>query len=514
MKKVVIIGAGPAGLTAAYELLKKSNEYSVTIIEEDSMVGGISKTINHYGNRIDLGGHRFFTKEEQIKEIWEELLTVQSKNAYDDLQLGIQKKLPKNGSDPEKEDCCLLIRNRVSRIFYKNKFFDYPISLNFKTIKNLGFFNTIMCGFSYLKSVVFKRKENNLEDFYINRFGKRLYSMFFKGYTEKVWGRDPSNISKEWGYQRVKGISILAVLGDYFCRLFKITNKKKETSLIEQFYYPKYGPGQLYGEMKKKIEILGGKIITNSKVIGITKEKNKIISITYQQNNRKIIKDVDILISSMAIKDLIKSISKVPKKTFSIAENLPYRDFITVGILVKRLTLKNKTKLRALNGMIPDCWLYIQDDTVKMGRIQIFNNWSPYMVKDVDDTVWIGCEYFCNEGDSFWNLSDEEIKKYAEEELRKIKVIEEEVLDHCCYRVKKAYPAYFDSYQSFDTVKEYLNKFDNLYCIGRNGQHRYNNMDHSMMTAVKAVSSILYGDSKNEIWNVNTDKNYHEGGKA
>lgn len=514
MEKVVIIGAGPAGLTTAYSILKSSNNYKVIILEEDFVVGGISKTINYKGNRMDIGGHRFFTKNERIKKIWTDILKVQSKDSYDDKKLKRDKELPKKGSNPEKEDKVMLIRNRISRIFYHNKFFDYPISLNLKTIKNLGFISTITCGFSYLKTLCFKIKEKNLEDFYINRFGKKMYSMFFCGYTEKVWGREPSNISKEWGEQRVKGISITAVLKDYFCKVFKFKQKEKETSLIESFYYPKFGPGQLYEEMAKEIKRMGGVILTNSKVIKINKIKNKINSVVYVRDNKEYRENVDILISSMPIKDLIHSMSKVPNVIVDIANNLPYRDFITVGVLVDKLSLKNETDIKTFNNNIPDCWLYIQDDQVKLGRIQIFNNWSPYMVKDVENTVWLGLEYFCNENDEFWNLSDQGIKKYAENELRKLKIIDGKVLDSCCYRVKKAYPAYFDSYNKIDNVKEYLINIENLYCIGRNGQHRYNNMDHSMLTGVKTAEYIVNNKgSKEDIWNVNTDKIYHEKGE-
>ena len=497
MQKVIIIGAGPAGLTAGYKLLKSSKNYEVIIIEEDSTVGGISKTINNKGNRIDIGGHRFFTKNKEVKDLWFDILKLENKSNY----------------NPKKSDKVMLIRNRVSRIFYKNKFFDYPVSINIKTIKNLGFIDTILCGFSYLKSVFFKKKEKNLEDFYINRFGKKLYSMFFEDYTEKVWGRHPREISKEWGEQRVKGVSIMEVVKDYFCRILKIQQKNKQTSLIDEFYYPKYGPGQLYEEMAKKIEKMGGKIIKNSKVVKIKRRKNMITSVIYKNNDIEQEEKVDILISSMPIKDLVNSMNNVNKNIISISNDLPYRDFITIGVLIDKINLQNKNKTNIMNSRIPDCWLYIQDTNVKLGRIQIFNNWSPYLVKDNDNTVWLGLEYCCNEDDDFWKNSDKELTKSAIKELEKIGVIDDnsKVLDSCCYRIKKAYPAYFDSYDKIDEVKNYLNKFDNLYCIGRNGQHRYNNMDHSMLTAIKAVDYILYQKgTKEEIWNVNTEKKYHE----
>ena len=512
MKKIVIIGAGPAGLTAAYEVLKNDkNNYEVIILEEDKQVGGISKTINYKGNRMDLGGHRFFTKEKQVNDLWLELLPLQGKPSYDDKKLKIKKPISKKGPDPEKDNKVMLLRNRVSRIYYNNKFFDYPISLNFKTIKKMGFVTTMSCGFSYLKTRIFKRKEESLADFYINGFGKKLYSMFFQGYTKKVWGRDPSEISKDWGKQRVKGLSIKAVIKDYFFKVFKINNKNKETSLIEQYLYPKYGPGELYEEMAKEIKKMGGKIELNTKVISIHKTKNKIDRITYIKDNKKEYLRPDILVSSMPIKDLVMNMNSVNKKVLEVASNLPYRDFITIGVLVDKLNLKNETNIKTLNNNIPDCWLYIQDDGYKLGRIQVFNNWSPYMVKDINNTVWISLEYFCNEGDSFWNFSDKQITDFALRELKDMKVIDDKVLDTHVERVKKAYPAYFDSYSDFPVIRRYLDKIDNLYCIGRNGQHRYNNMDHSMMTGIKLAELLVNNKgSKEDIWNVNTEETYHE----
>ena len=252
MKKVVILGAGPAGLTAANELLKENN-YEVVVLEESNEIGGISRTVKYNGNRMDIGGHRFFSKDERILEYWKEIMPIQGKEAYDDKKLGKEKEFEEGGPDPEKEDNVILIRNRVSRIYYKKKFFDYPVNLSFNTIKNLGFIQTMESGFSYLKSTVVKKDETNLENFYINRFGKKLYNIFFKGYTEKLWGRSPEFIDSSWGSQRVKGISIKEVLKDYFCKVFKINNKNKQTSLIESFNYPKYGPGQMYEEMEKQI---------------------------------------------------------------------------------------------------------------------------------------------------------------------------------------------------------------------------------------------------------------------
>lgn len=512
-KKIVIIGAGPAGLTAGYYLLKNSEDYEVTIIEKDNNVGGISKTINYNGNRMDLGGHRFFTKEERINSIWKEILPVQGKGSYDDLLLENNKVFIDKGPNPEKEDKVFLIRNRVSRIYYSKKFFDYPVNLSFNTIKNLGLIKTIESGSSYLKSLFIKREETNLENFYINRFGKKLYSIFFEGYTEKLWGRNPKNIDASWGKQRVKGISIKEVLKDYFCRLFKINNKSKETSLIESYYYPKYGPGQMYEEMAKEYKLLGGKLLKEYEVIKINNNKDTIKSITCIHNTKEVEINGDIFISSMPIKDLVSQMNKVPNRIKEVAINLPYRDFITILLVLDKIKLKNKTKIKTLNNIIPDCWIYVQSTDVKLGRIQVFNNWSPYLVKDIDNTISLGLEYFCTENDDFWNKTNEELKKQAIEELTKMNIIDKDtkIIDYHVEKVKKAYPAYFDSYKDFPIVKEYLNNINNLYCIGRNGQHRYNNMDHSMMCGIVCIDNILNNiESKDNIWNVNTEEQYHE----
>ena len=489
MKKIVIIGAGPAGLTAAYKLLKSKEEYEVIIIEESNQIGGISRTVKYNGNRMDIGGHRFFSKNDAVLKLWKELMPLQNEN-----------------NNPEVNEEVMLIRNRVSRIYYLRKFFDYPISLKKDTFKNMGFSRTVKVGFSYLKSIFIKRKEKSLEDFYINRFGKKLYSMFFEKYTEKLWGRKPSKISADWGAQRVKGLSIKAVIKDIFNKKF---NKKAEveTSLIEEFWYPKYGPGQLWEFMAKKIEELGGTILREHKVEGINIKKQRIISVECNTNNGKKIIEGDIFISSMPLKDLVLGFKgdKVPNKIRNIAKGLPYRDFMTVGVLVNKLKIKDET-------MVPDCWIYVQEPDVKMGRIQIFNNWSPYLVAKPENTVWMGLEYFVTENDKYWKMSDKDFSEMATTELEKMQIIDKkDVLDTHVERVKKAYPAYFDTYSEIDKLTTYLNKYENLYCIGRNGQHRYNNMDHSMLTAMETVKNIENNiTNKDNIWNVNTEKEYHE----
>ena len=516
MKKVLIIGAGPAGLTAGYELLKdKSSEYEVIIVEEDTRIGGISKTVNYNGNRMDLGGHRFFSKDEEIMNFWKDLMPIQGEAALDDKELGREKPLVQGGPNPENEDRVMLIRDRVSRIYYLKKFFDYPISLKLETFTNMGLIRTIKAGFSYLKSIFVKKEETSLENFYTNRFGKVLYSMFFEKYTEKLWGRHPSQISADWGAQRVKGVSIAAVLKDAFKKIFKINSKEVETSLIEQFWYPKYGPGQLWETLASEYEKLGGKILKEHSVKNINIKDGKIVSVECKVNGKLEVLEADIFISSMPVKDLVVAMAnkqEIDKEALEIAKGLPYRDFITAGLLIKRLNLKNKTKMKTMGNIVPDCWIYVQEPDVKMGRIQIFNNWSPYLVKDIKNTVWVGLEYFANEGDEYWNMTEKEFTEFAANELVSMGIIEKaDVLDSHREKVKKAYPAYFDTYKDMDKLINYLNTYDNLYCIGRNGQHRYNNMDHSMATAIEAVKNIKSGNTtKENIWNVNTEKEYHE----
>jgi protoporphyrinogen oxidase len=513
MRKVIIIGAGPAGITAAFELLKKSKDFEVTVLEESACIGGISRTVNHNGNRMDIGGHRFFSKDAEVTNWWDNLMPPQSKPAYDDLRTGRNVTLSQNGADPEKEDIVMLKRRRVSRIYYKNKFFDYPVKMNLNTVLSMGLFTTFKSGCSYLAAVLRKLPETSLENFYINRFGRKLYAMFFEGYTEKLWGRHPRDISADWGAQRVKGLSITAVLKDIFGKIFKRKSRQVETSLIEEFSYPKFGPGQLWETAAAKVEEMGGKIIKNAKVVRFVTKKNELQQVVYVKDGKEITANADIVISSMPLKDLICGMPEVPSKIKRIAGGLPYRDFVTVGLLLPKLNLQNKTKLKTLNNIVPDCWIYVQDTGVKLGRIQIFNNWSPYLVKNPEQTVWIGLEYFCSEGDKYWNMTDEEWKNFGINELWQMKVIsaKEDIKDFHVERVKKAYPAYFDTYKDIDKLTEYLDSFANLYCVGRNGQHRYNNMDHSMATSFTAVRHIL-GEitDKKDIWKVNTEKDYHE----
>jgi protoporphyrinogen oxidase len=516
MKSIVVIGAGPAGLTAAFELMRNPGEYHVVILEESNEIGGISRTVTYNGNRMDIGGHRFFSKNQDVIKWWDDIMPAQGSPSYDDVKLGRKIEICEGGPDPEKEDKVMLIRNRVSRIYYKSKFFDYPISMKPQTFKNMGLATTIKAGSSYVKSSICKLEEDSLENFYINRFGRVLYSMFFQGYTEKLWGRHPRDISADWGSQRVKGLSIMAILKDMVSKIIpkKESARKVETSLIEAFYYPKFGPGQLWETVADLIVEKGGEIRKNCKVTNLNiGSDGNIKSVSYEKNGIKTELQGDIFISSMPVKDLITGMDDTPRDIERIAKGLPYRDFVTTGLLVDRLELKNKTNIKTLGNIVPDCWIYVQDVDVKLGRIQIFNNWSPYMLSDPENKVWIGLEYFCNEGDDFWNMTDQECIDFCIRELISMNIIRDSsvVGDSHRVKVKKAYPAYFDTYIEIDKLIEYLNTFDNLFCIGRNGQHRYNNMDHSMVTAFEAVKNIKSGVThKDNIWSVNTEKEYHE----
>lgn len=508
MKTAIIIGAGPAGLTAAYMLLKETDVVPI-VLEESDVVGGISRTVCHNGNRMDLGGHRFFSKNEEVNALWQELMPLQGAPALDDLLLGREKPLEKGGPDPEHEDRVMLVRDRVSRIYYLRKFFDYPISLKWQTIRNMGIWRTMKAGVGYVWSAIFKRKEKTLKDFMINRFGVPLYRMFFESYNEKLWGRNPEDIAPDWGAQRIKGLSLMKAILSMLRHALGIREKQVETSLIEQYRYPKRGPGQLWETMASEIEARGGKIVLNAAVAKIYQTNDRIEAVETSDGKRF---EGDWFFSSMPIKDLVESLrSPVPEEVQTVAKGLPYRDFITVGMLLKGIRLKNQTERKTLNNIVPDCWIYVQERDVHMGRIQVFNNWSPYMVEDPEHTVWLGLEYFCNEGDWMWEMSDEAFIEMAKQELIRMEIIEADaVLDAKRLRVKKAYPAYFDTYEQFDVVRAYLDGFENLYCIGRNGQHRYNNMDHSMLTAMEAVRALRNGTGKEALWSINTEEVYHE----
>ncbi len=509
----IVIGAGPGGLTAAYELQQRTG-YNVIVLERSTAIGGLSRTVNYGGNRMDIGGHRFFSKSDRVMEFWQQLMPLEqggSQSPESDRLL-----LPDLSADVNR----MLERQRVSRIYYRRKFFDYPVRLSKSTIANLGPWSLAKIGASYGKSLVTpRREEKSLEDFLVNRFGHELYATFFRDYTEKVWGVSCKEIRPEWGAQRIKGLSIVSALKHALLsreRKGRASGAQKdvETSLIERFLYPKLGPGQLWEQLARRVEAQGGQIVRNARVCGLQVSDGQINQVTVVDDTtgERRAFDARLVFSTMPINELIEAMAPaVPEDVMKVATGLCYRDFITVGLLVSQLKIKNQTAIPTLNGLIPDNWIYVQEQAVKLGRLQLFQNWSPYMVKDLDK-VWLGLEYFCNRGDFLWSMSDGEMLDYAARELADIGIIERrDVVDGTVVHVDKAYPAYFGSYDSFSTIRSFANSIVNLYLIGRNGMHRYNNADHSMLTAMTAVDNIVAGRlDKENIWNVNTEQEYHE----
>ena len=514
MDEAIIIGAGPAGLTAAYELLT-TTDIKPVIIEEDNQVGGLSKTINYKGNRIDLGGHRFFSKSEKVVNWWLHFLPLAQPVYANQLDIHYhnQKATLSSSEYTATGDKVMLIRPRKSRIYYDHRFYDYPLRINRNTIKNLGAKRLVQLMGSYVKAKLLPVKpEDSLEAFFINRFGSELYQTFFKAYTEKVWGIACDKIPATWGHQRVKDLNVSKVLWDAFRSVFRrntsVNQKGKSTSLIEQFLYPKYGPGQLWEAVADEIKKRGGEILLNTTVEQITcSSDHSIKSVAIRNNKTGAVEErsATFFLSSMPVRTFINNLSgcSVPSQVATVANGLEYRDYLIVGILVK--------EVRQEKDRVTDNWIYLQDKRIKAGRLQLFHNWSPDMVADPANG-WLGVEYFCNEGDSFWQLRDEQIREKAINEMCEIGLINRnDVLDATVIRVKKAYPSYYGMFDRFGEVQTYLNGFRNLFVIGRNGMHRYNNADHSMLTAMAVVEAIRSGSSdKAGIWEINTEMEYHE----
>ncbi|MFC5863874.1 NAD(P)/FAD-dependent oxidoreductase [Acidicapsa dinghuensis] len=514
----IIIGAGPAGLTAALEL-QRQTAIKPILIEASHAIGGISRTIVYKGNRMDIGGHRFFSKSDRVMQWWLDLMPVEA-SAADKSELRHQGKIREvpqftSAPDPNSDDLVMLVRQRKSRIYFLRCFFDYPIKLTADTLRKMGGIRTVRCGFSYLWSAVLpQREEHSLEDFLINRFGRQLYLTFFKSYTEKVWGVPCDKISAEWGAQRIKGLSLKAVAVHFLKKTFSrkkandIAQKQVETSLIEKFLYPKLGPGQLWEHVADIVRENGGEIHFGLKVDRIRVENDRVVAIeAIDEAGQRTTWTGDYFFSTMPVRDLIRAIgSPVPSPVREISEGLLYRDFITVGLLANKLIVKE-----ADGSALKDNWIYIQESDVTVGRLQIFNNWSPWLVANPNKT-WIGLEYFCNDTDPLWKLSDEEMGKLAIEEVSRIGILKaEDVEDYHVVRVAKTYPAYFGSYDCFDIIRNYTDTFKNLFLVGRNGMHKYNNQDHSMLTAMTAVENIVNGiTSKDNIWSINTEMEYHE----
>ncbi|MDD2533154.1 MAG: NAD(P)/FAD-dependent oxidoreductase [Eubacteriales bacterium] len=506
---MLIIGAGPAGLTAAYTLLQRQLARPI-VLDMGQIAGGLSRTEHYHGQSIDLGGHRFFSRSQSVMAIWQAILPLQGQPAFDDRLLMRQSVLEPGGPDPEVTDRVMLSRNRVSRIYFRGHFFDYPLALNIKTLHQLGWGLSIKIALGYGRAVLKPRPEQSLEDFYINRFGKPLYQLFFEDYTTKLWGRHPRDIAPDWGAQRVKGLSLMRAVWSALLKPLR-HSQYVETSLIESFHYPKLGPGQLWSAMAKQIEGQGGDIFYNAQVTQIEQLAKGYLITTVNSAGESQQYYGEAVFSSMAIRELLAMLKPAPPELIqSLAADLPYRDFMTCGVLVNRLAVKNETNIPTLNQLIPDCWIYIQDRQVKMGRVQIFNNWSPYLTTDPEHTVWLGLEYFATVGDALWTMPDADFKALAVAELVKIGLIATpNVLDQVVYRVPKAYPAYFDSYRSFAEIRTYLQQLPDFYCIGRNGQHRYNNMDHSMLTAIEAVNCFTQESTQDRLWSVHADETYN-----
>jgi protoporphyrinogen oxidase len=521
-ERVVIIGAGPAGLTAALELLRQG-KVEVVLLEASGDCGGLSKTVNYKGNRIDIGGHRFFSKSDWVMEWWQDILPMQAADEDDTVEIAYRNKrrpltVHPNPAPAALPGAFLMLRNRLSRIYFQGKFFAYPVKANVDTLWKLGLPRVCRILSSYALARLFPRRpQTSLEDFLINRFGRELYRTFFQEYTEKVWGKPCTEISAEWGAQRIKGLSILAAMRTALQRLLakgKTDDKAVATSLIERFLYPAHGPGQMWETVADRVRDYGGSIRfhTRAEILGRT---NRAISSVRTRNTKTgEIEDIeaDYVISTMPVADLIASMQPFPPQDVRrVAAGLEYRDFITVGLLLRRLRKRRATSDGAATHLIPDNWIYVQDRGVNVGRLQIFNNWSPYMVAD-PDTVWIGLEYFCRQGDDLWSRADSALIELAARELEQIDLADRaDVLDAVVIRMPKAYPAYYGTYQEFDRIRQFTDQISNLFLIGRNGMHRYNNQDHSMLTARFAAQAILSGKpDKSAIWNVNIDDDYHE----
>ncbi len=530
--RIAVIGAGPAGLAFADRLQSIKPDAVIDIFEKSKHIGGISKTVVYKGNRIDIGGHRFFSKSDEVMQWWTNKFPIDLKQSGDDNLVSYRNSIRSldgfNVVSPldKNTDRVLLIRRRKSRILFSRRMYDYPLKLNSRTIKNIGFKKLVLVSISYLHSKLTFNKPRNLEEFIISRFGRRLYQMFFESYTEKVWGRHPSDISAEWGIQRIKGLSIRKLLLDNISKVTdsffpkpgkNLSQKHKETSLIEKFLYPKFGPGQMWEEVAKDLQEKGALIHLESEIIKLNFNNinnNRLDSITIRNSNGEIeSKSYDFVISTMPIKELVLNSKDINGKNpfknelTAIAKGLPYRDFITVGLLLDSLAGPQGEAL-------DDTWIYIQEPDVKVGRIQIFNNWSPYLVND-PNKYWIGLEYFCNEGDDLWQLTDNQLIELAKEEIEKLSLSSKsKIIDGTVLREKKTYPAYFDSYDEFGKLIEHFNTIENLILIGRNGMHKYNNQDHSMLSGFRAAELIAADDispsTKSQLWLINAEQEYHE----
>ena len=470
-KRVAIIGAGPAGLTAAY-LLAKGNQEVVVFEKDPQYVGGISRTESYNGYHFDIGGHRFFSKSKEVEDFWTEIL----------------------GDE-------MLERPRSSRIYYNNHFFSYPL-VAFEALRKLGIFESALCVLSYLKAKVFPVKNpTNFEEWVTNQFGQRLFNIFFKTYTEKVWGIPCNEISADWAAQRIKGLSLSsAIFNALFKPNKKATDKDKVIkTLIDSFRYPKQGPGMMWEACAEKSKAMGVTLHMNCGVQKIEYANN---SWTVQTTSQGHVTGFDYVLSSAPMRELVANV--LPAFPATVAANaaaLGYRDFLTVVLICKD------------EDAFSDNWIYIHDPKVKVGRVQNFKSWSPFMVPDPSMACY-GLEYFCFEGDGLWTSSDADLIALGKQEIEKIGLTKASaVVDGYVVRQPKAYPVYDQFYKTrVDSVRDALANYPGLYLVGRNGMHKYNNQDHSMMTAMLAAKNIIAGKELYNLWDVNEDAEYHEGG--
>ena len=506
--RVLIIGAGPAGLTAAYELAR-AGEKDIVVLEATRSIGGLAQSVEFKGNRIDIGGHRFFSKSDWVMDWWLRMLPLAVPAAGESgLRLDYQGKwreLYAGARASESDRDVMLVRNRLSRIYFDGKFFDYPLKANAATALKLGLGRCVMFGLSYVRAKLFPRRpERSLEDFFINRFGRRLYLQFFKEYTEKVWGTSCDRISAEWGAQRVKSLSIGKALLHAVLKPFRRGDSlggAAQTSLIERFLYPKLGPGQMWEVTAARLAEMGVRVVQGARVERLEREGGRIVAAQVAEEGALRRYEADVFVSSMPVRDLVLGMEPpAPEPAREIAAGLQYRDFLIVGLLYRRLAKP-----------LPDNWIYVQEPGVKVGRLQVFNNWSPYLVRD-PQTAWIGMEFFCNEGDELWRTPGEALKALGAREMAQLKLADPaDCADAVVIRMPKAYPGYFGSYARFNELRAWLDGLQNLFLVGRNGMHRYNNQDHSMLSAKLAAEAIVASSAdKSAIWGVNIDDEYHE----
>lgn len=506
-KIAIIIGAGPAGLTAAFELLKRT-DYKPIVIEQLNQVGGLSKTVNYKGNLMDLGGHRFFTKSDRVWAWWQQFFAVKDSDAVKLQYKGLEQTIKPMQQITAKH--YFLVRERKSQIMFQGQLLPYPLKIGWSFIQATGLLFIAKAMFGYVSAKLSPIKpEKSLEDFYINRFGSFLYEQFFKSYTEKVWGRACSEISRDWGAQRVKSLDIAAFVKDGLAKFLNLNTTSKPITLTEYFLYPEKGPGQLWEAVADSITELGGKIIFNAQMDAISLENNAVNSVSIiEKNGSKQTVNCHLLFSSAPIPQLAILLDQQQKsRAFAAINNLKYRNLIVVGMLFNQTDLTERKGKEA----VKNTWIYVQERNSIIGRLQIFNNWSPFMVVEPNH-VWIAAELFCSTDDALYNLTEGEIKKQVFADLFTLGLFQTaEPIESNVLKIPYSYPAYWDGYEQIGEIETWLSEFKNIYPIGRNGLHRYNNQDHAMLSAMVAVDNIENSiTDKSNIWAINTEEEYLE----